>query len=247
MTEAELEAAMDRAAVIAANREYVRSVMRPVFRIERSTGPASAGRSRFGGGPDLPRGTEWPRHVGGPYRFIAQLNFAELGAPTCGLPERGLLTLFAADDESEAVFWNDPGYLRAIFTPDPAHLERVDPPKEVDRGGSAVIRFTAGVDVPHAKDQRTDWPDAALPSALAAWWRGDVTGGSPTGSYLLGYPGVSSLAYDPTPGPAWLSLLTLATDDALDWYWHDGDYLHVAIERERLAQQDFSHLASDAG
>lgn len=83
---------------------------------------------------------------------------------------------------------------------------------------------------------------------FARWWGSDVRQGLCKDSYLLGYPGVSSLAYDPTPGPEWVSLLTFASDDGLEWCcWHDGDYLHVAIERDRIAKQDFSALASDAG
>ena len=64
---------------------------------------------------------------------------------------------------------------------------------------------------------------------------------------LLGYPSVSSLGYDPTPGPKWLPLLTLTSHDHLEWCWHDGDYLFVFIERDRLAARDFSRLRSDAG
>ena len=71
--------------------------------------------------------------------------------------------------------------------------------------------------------------------------------GQPDEAYLLGYPGVSTLAYDPTPGPGWTSLLTLTSMKELDWCWHDGDFLHIFIERERLARADFTRLASDAG
>ena len=48
----------------------------------------------------------------------------------------------------------------------------------------------------------------------------------PATRYLLGYPLNSTLAYDPTPGPKWWSLLTLGSDfSGLDWCWHDGDWL----------------------
>ena len=68
-----------------------------------------------------------------------------------------------------------------------------------------------------------------------------------SGDHLFGYPSVSSLAYDPTPEGDWVPLLDLWSHEDLDWCWHDGDYLHIAIERSKLAAGDFSELASDAG
>ncbi|MBK6691765.1 MAG: DUF1963 domain-containing protein [Myxococcales bacterium] len=65
--------------------------------------------------------------------------------------------------------------------------------------------------------------------------------------HLLGYPSHYSLGYDPTPGPEWVSLLTLHSHDALEWCWQDGNKLMVFIERERLAARDFSALKCDAG
>jgi hypothetical protein len=65
--------------------------------------------------------------------------------------------------------------------------------------------------------------------------------------YLLGYPFNTTLAYDPTPGPEWRSLLTLSSDDELEWCWHDGDWLVTFIEQQRLHAGDFSQIKSDAG
>jgi len=42
-------------------------------------------------------------------------------------------------------------------------------------------------------------------------------------------------------------LLTLRSLKQFDWCWHDGDRPMVFIERERLAECDFSRLKGDAG
>ena len=65
--------------------------------------------------------------------------------------------------------------------------------------------------------------------------------------WLFGYPRNGTLAYDPTPGPEWRSLLTLGSNDKFEWYWHDGDTLVTFIEEVRLRVGDFSRIKSDAG
>jgi hypothetical protein len=69
----------------------------------------------------------------------------------------------------------------------------------------------------------------------------------PSRRYLFGYPFNTTLAYDPTPGPEWQSLLTLSSDDDLDWCWHDGDWLVTFIEEQRFSVGDFSRIMADAG
>jgi hypothetical protein len=69
----------------------------------------------------------------------------------------------------------------------------------------------------------------------------------PSERYLLGYPFNMTLAYDPTPGADWRSLLTVSSDDDLEWHWHDGDWLVTFIEEQRLRAGDFSQIRADAG
>jgi hypothetical protein len=109
-----------------------------------------------------------------------------------------------------------------------------------------AIRFVAGLDFPQSVEQRDDWPNLGTETAcdyfdeLADIWSSVAPLGS--NDHLLGYPGQSSLAYDPTPGPSWSHLLCLSSHDDLEWCWHDGDYLHVFVEHERLRRADFSNL-----
>lgn len=113
---------------LARHRTYLLSLLRPAIWIERTTGPATLGQSKFGGWPDLPLGSQWPAHSGGPHQFIAQFNFAEMAAAQHGLPADGMLFLFAATTPVEQVFWQETGYLHALYCPSVATLVATPPP-----------------------------------------------------------------------------------------------------------------------
>jgi 8-hydroxy-5-deazaflavin:NADPH oxidoreductase len=106
-----------RSSELAEHEQYLLSILRPVLRLYRTEGPPRTGQSKFGGCPDLPLQYDWPAHTGGPYEFVAQLNFAELQGGELGLPREGVLFLFAATQPAEHVFWGDPGYAVGRFHP----------------------------------------------------------------------------------------------------------------------------------
>ena len=116
------------------------------------------------------------------------------------------------------------------------------------------VRFLPGLDLPHSIEQRQDWPVRTREESwtfladLHEIWRCIQTD-APTlgGDHFLGYPGQSSLAYDPTPNADWAPFLCLSSHDELGWCWHDGDYLHVFVRPVDLARGNFASLASDAG
>lgn len=278
-----------RASALADHEDYLVQMARPVFHAERIEGPPRAGGSKLCGVPDLPRGQAWPEHDQGPCEFIAQIDLADVGGADAGLPGDGLLSVFAATHPPEACFWQDPGYVRILYTPAGTRLVPTAPPppsaaqravEEEDaadvarlreeRGPDAVpirsyplrasgvaLRFHRGIDLPRAPGQGaprpiadpTDW-DAlyVFQDAMDEVVRhASPRSRRPADDHLLGYPGVSSLAYDPTPEGDWVPLVGLWSHEDLGWCWHDGDYLHAAIARPRLAAADFSAVASDAG
>jgi uncharacterized protein YwqG len=213
-----------------------------------------ATRSRFGGIPELPPEEPWPTHLppGGdgepvPYRFLGQLDLAALPDVGAGLPREGLLVLFVADHpldpDVKALFWGDPGYAMARWYPEGTPVLLREPPEEVHASGVRHLRFAAAVDLPFDEDQAPSWPfppdTEDVYSALVSDLR--------TFDHLLGYPAHSTLAYDPHPGPHWIALLTVFSDDDLRWCWHDGDALMIFIEAARLRSHDFGELRSDAG
>jgi hypothetical protein len=237
---------------------------RPMVAI-RTTSSVRPGGSRFGGAPDLPIGTAWPRHEKGPYRFLAQIDLAEL-APHCAsfaapwseaLPKEGLLVLFVADDPTGEIdpegeiFWGDPRYATALLVDKDAALAPQSPPAEVDYGAPIGIAFEPGVDIPYSRDQVSDWPFAKYAygteeyvaydrirwSLREAEWR--------DAHHLFGYPTGQTLAYDPTPAGQ-IPLLTLASNEERDWGWHDDGHLMLFLRRGAL-QPGWCSLAADAG
>ncbi|MBD1887265.1 DUF1963 domain-containing protein [Microcoleus vaginatus] len=232
---------------LALHQDYLCSVLRPAIDIIRCDSGINLAGSRYGGSPDLPERFEWPTHHLGLYRFLGQFNFAEIPHVNANLPERGLLSLFVADDpdgESD-LFWGEPGYIHAEFFTDITRLVPNVPPDSVARGSSSTITFRQTFDLPFDEYQVDEWPFQT--DELCASY-GDLRNAlHQSDDYLLGYPSHCTLAYDPTPGAEWISLFTANSDDELAWDWHDGDKLTIFIEIERLKKHDFSNLRSDAG
>jgi len=228
-------------------REYLLGIARPTAEILTAKAPVTKGCSKFGGAPDLPPDFKWPNHKLGPYRFIGQFNLADVPKGPHGLPNSGLLSFFYAHDENGESFWGDPDYVRVYRFEKPEALKPVEPPAAVRLGSTAALKFQLGADVP-------PWPwDQSIAKKWAisedqedAYWQLRCRL-HPSGRYLMGYPLNSTLAYDPTPGPEWRSLLTLNSDDELEWCWHDGDWLVTFVEEQRLRTGDFSQIKSDAG
>lgn len=232
---------------ISSHKEYLSQVLRPAIDILRNTdAEPRLGCSRFGGAPDLPVGSEWPTYEMKPYRFLAQINFTEIASTERGLPSKGLLSLFVADENDDGDSFLEAfedGYIHGIYIPETTNLETIMP-LHSDIGKTTVIEFSPTIDIPYDEYQLKDWPFDEDQSDIYTEIRYSLHKSS---DYLLGYPSHSTLAYDPTPGAEWISLLTVNSDDGLEWCWHDGDKLMIFIETERLKNLDFSRLRSDAG
>ena len=222
-----------------AHAEFLRGIATPSVAITLSADPATPDCSRFGGDAFLPADFIWPSHDDGEYRFLGQINFSEIAHPPASLPATGLLTLLYAFDEDGEVFWGDDGYVLGFYWEQ--FQDHVNTAGAEDAPPTRRIVLTPSLDVPRHGELREDWPfDEDLLYELSE----HIDAGH---EYLLGYPSFTSLAYDPTPGPEWMSLLTVHSLDEFDWCWHDGDKLMVFIEKDRLAKRDFSRLKSDAG
>ena len=224
---------------LASHIEFLGSLAKPSVDIALGDMPAAPDTSRFGGHPYVPAGFEWPSHPEGEYRFLGQFNFAEIDNAPDVLPRAGLLALFYAYDEDGEIFWGDDGYVLGYYWDDTSDHILIESP--VDAPSPLQLRFEVGVDIPRSPYMRDDWPfgEDALYDLIDAL--------EPASEYLLGYPSFTSLSYDPTPGPEWMSLLTVHSLHQFDWIWHDGDKLMVFIESENLAAGDFNHLKTDAG
>jgi len=221
--------------------DFFKTVLKPAVNIERWK--SSAGKSRLGGSPDLPRDFKWPVHRSGPYRFIGQFDLSEISAAETGLPKSGLLSVFAADEPGGRSCWRDPGGIVAELFPDNVPLTTTTPPSPVRRETGVRVSLRATCDVPY-DDHQAQFPFDLYDHSRT--YR-DMQESLHREDYLLGYPSHYSLGYNPTPGPEWCSLLTLKSHKDLGWCWHDANKLMVFIEADRLRSGDFTNLKSDAG
>ncbi|WBL21170.1 YwqG family protein [Zunongwangia sp. HRR-M8] len=205
------------------------------------------GVSKLGGDPEVPTNFEWPRHEFGDYRFIAQFNLSEITFPS-PLPKTGMLSIFVADDEDQNIFWGADEYAKVFYFKEDEELQtyintNITPSLRIF---GFPIQFEQSIDIPHRPElfkekelnkRQLSYVCDKVPSLIRK-------GGY---NYLLGYPYYNSLAYDPRKGKEWVSLLTLLSIRSLEWNWHDGGYLMLFIEKDKLAKGDFSNIKTDAG
>lgn len=229
---------------LGAYADFIRQAAKDTVDIRLSSGDVDPLESKFGGSPALPPAFEWPAHDLGRYQFLGQINFSGIEATPSELPSSGILSLFFATDPDGEIFWGDPGYVLGYYFPDITDLVPTSSPDGVDHPTSK-IRLETSVGLPSSPDLNLEYPFLdededrfffELPEKINA----------PT-DYLLGYPSFNTLAYDPTPEGDWVSLVTLRSHDQLEWCWGDCDKLMVFIERQKLADHDFSNLNCETG
>lgn len=229
---------------LARHREYLLGIARPCVNIRFSDAAPDPDASRFGRHPFVPEHFAWPEHAIGEYRFLGQIDFAEIASPPAMLPASGLLSLFYAEDDEGEVFWGDDAYVIARYWSDTSghRLLRTRGNRTPKPRG---LTFDTSLALPRHRELREDWPleDTAMdylfhefPQRMGAI---DDT--------LMGYPSFHTLAYDPHPGPGWLPLLTVRSHEDFGWCWHDGDMLMTFIEADRLARRNFGEIKADAG
>ncbi len=198
--------------------------------------------SRFGGDPFVAPGFTWPIHKVGRYRFLGQFNFDQLSAASSSMPTTGLLSLFFAEDDDGEIFWQDESYVIGYYWHDLSNHVVMPTPTDVPISPEVSLALIPGLSIPRHEELRKDWPFDGAPDF--AW---ELSQHVNADHYFLGYPSYCSLAYDPTPGPDWIPLLTLSSSSDLDWCWHDGDRLMIFIQAESLQNKEFSLLKCDAG
>ncbi|WP_338812150.1 YwqG family protein [Bernardetia sp. Wsw4-3y2] len=224
--------------------EYINSLILPSIEIVKNNSEIKIASSKLGGIPDIPSDFECPQHKYGYYRFIAQFNLKDISQPFSHLPKEGLLSIFIADDEEGENFWGDDGYAKVYFFDDESILNPCTN-QYFSNQPSISIDLKTSIDIPFRNELLKKNPLNI--SQLDELSYDIMEKLDKKLNYLLGYPLYSSLAYDPRPDEDWTSLLTLSSIEELNWCWHDGDFLMLFIEKEKLKQNDFSYIKSDAG
>lgn len=151
-----------------AQRPFIRSAVR-ILPQPQQDAALPVGASKFGGWPDLPAGTAWPRreHTRRPLSFLAQFNLAEVHPFDVEnkLPCTGQLCFFYdCDWEDGGMPWGfDPkdgdGHRVLYFPGEPSTLTRTAPPEDLaEHGrvfGAAALTFAAQPELPSLESIHT--------------------------------------------------------------------------------------------
>src|SRR5262249_15911808 len=126
------------------HRARIMEFARPALALSTKQTPEgriAVGATKFGGRPDLPAGSRWPRCDRGPLEFLAQFDLAELQQAFAGgalLPARGLLSFFMYHNYPEDEYGNGresppkhTGGVRILHTPNTSKLARLEPPDDL--------------------------------------------------------------------------------------------------------------------
>jgi uncharacterized protein (TIGR02996 family) len=241
-------------------QDAVLKVARPViaFATEKDPSALPPGSSRLGGQPDLPADAEWPVCSAGPLGFLGQIALRDLRWTQAAhtLPTDGLLSIFAFQDFETGYqpgMGDHPGDVRVLYTPGSAALAPRRPPQELNLEANGILPVCRLVgceswDLPHPEDIL---PPEYAP-ALTELQKGGYemssrlhkvrTKGSPWREHrVLGYS-IHARTSDPSPGPDWVPLLCLDSDDNLGWSWCDGEHLAFWVQEEDLRQRNFGRV-----
>ena len=195
-------------------------------------------RSRFGGVPFLPPGTEWPRRgFGRPLHFLAQLDLREVPRTplTDVLPAEGTLAFFFdATSMPRGIEETDADGFAVRFVPASEALERLAPPPDTT---DDFVRPVAGIrfDLDATFDPYEFVLDRADQDALAVRIDDDHTPrhrllGEPEA--IQGDPREEVTAYAP-PGE-WRMLLQIDAGEPLGFEFGDSGRVYFLVSRADL-------------
>jgi uncharacterized protein (TIGR02996 family) len=244
-------------------KDAILSLARPIVTITTKPTKDSligVGDSKFGGSPDLPSSTDWPRCERGPLGFLGQIALPDLKRAQVArqLPTDGLLSFFAYQNYISGY---QPGVVEGVagdtcvlYTADPAGLQRREPPDDLGKVGNEILpacrlAFCETWDLPD-RDDNLPRKYAVDLKKLRQGERGERlhevrSDCHPFGHHLLGYS-VHFRTSDPSPGPEWPHLLCLDSDDNLGWSWCDGEHLAIFIREKDLQRGNFTRVSGYA-
>ncbi|MCS6852100.1 MAG: DUF1963 domain-containing protein [Gemmataceae bacterium] len=241
-------------------KDVILRLARPIVTIETEQVRENAipiGVSKFGGHPDLPDDADWPRCDYGPLGFLDQIAVQDLKNAQVShcLPKVGLLSFFAYQDfemgYQPGIVDSIPDDTQVLYTPASANLKRRKPPEDLNKEGNAILpacqlTLRETWDLPGLDDKVAPAYAADLKKL-----REDESGERlksirrrchPLGHHLMGYPVHLSAAEDTSPGPEWMHLLCLYSDDNLGWSWCDGGHLAVYVHEDDLRSGQFRRI-----
>jgi uncharacterized protein (TIGR02996 family) len=230
------------AAKMTAHADKILRLARPAIVVTSSRAAEAklpVGASKFGGGPDMPPGADWPCYGEMPLAFLAQFNLAELHASFVvrELPKSGLLSVFVVLDEDDTGAMGDKGSWRVLHFPDVSKLTRQLPPET--SFNSCRVSFAETMTVP---DSRSPWQkELGLDEDEEVWdaYQEQVAGYG-QGHTILGYP--TPIQNDVLGKKTMRHLLTLGGDDNAEWEWFDGGSLYFTMTEADLKAGRFDRV-----
>lgn len=243
------------------HRDWIFQWTRPIVGIETSKRPEKdlpVGTSKFGGLPDVPDGFQWPTCSKGPLGFAGQINFSEIrnsqATARFHLPKSGLLLVFAFSDAETGIqpgvieevngkYQETEGLTQIVFVPGDAKLHRHRPKVELNEINDILpayaLRMVDSLDLPRADDVTEN---EKIIDDIDQIYKKDKLRYriNESSHWLMGYS-VHSRTSNTSPGPDWLSLMTLDSG-APGWSWCDGEHLDIYIHQKSLKDHSFKEI-----
>lgn len=214
--------------------------------------PAELGTSRYGGDPDLPVGTRWPRCKGKSQSFLGQIRLSDLPPELKELRRLGGTLLVFSHVEFEEPDYTEYGLWagdcsKVVHAKPGAPLQRVARPKRTLDIVASPMRFRARPDIPDTTFDRVLMPPLeAITIAdedVEQYWelRWALLGKS-RDDQLLGYSGQPNGGDDCSaraerPKDTWRHLFTF-----MNWEVADGGRLQLLISPKDLRRGRFDRV-----
>ena len=243
------------ASPLANHIEFLLANAAPMVRI-KPRDKNDAGRSCIAGSPNLPTNFSWPECEPG-YRFMMQLDFAEMPPCVSGQPDAGVLSFFLEHNDDNSNDWWSPECLKVFYFAGSDELVTAKAPNGVPSFDAFPIAFEHGWDLPFLSrlvkdsyentpisfDDLNDYED--LRDSLHIRYRfGEY---NRVTNFCFGHPMDTCLCQNPLPGPDWMQLVNIDTHEDLGLFFMDHARFMVFVETKRFAVQDFSNLKPYAG
>ena len=223
------------------------------------------GDTKFGGSPDLPKGTQWPTRNGSPLPFVAQFSLFEIAPYNKDhlLPDAGIISFFF---DLEAFFesqsFDQPTTWYVCYAAGPfVDLQRFPMPESMLRRGryrTSGITCSTEITLPdYSKYAPTSIERLGLSSPLTdkeewAYYQIQAQLAGRAGAThhipihrLLGHPdNIQWDMYDELGGvPAdWQLLFQVDSDHVIDSNWGDTGRIYYWIRTHDLAEKNFSQV-----
>ena len=235
-----------RETVLEESADEVLALVQPAitYKTPKATEKSIAvGASKFGGRPDLPANTKWPKFKGQSLSFLGQFNLAELQPSPIArpLPATGVLSAFCLYRGDGDDFFPK-GSWRLFYFPDPSKLVRTELDDELGEGSrfpSCRVEYSEAPTLPHPSS------DAAADLQLEDSHPADdiyveLYFNTSPGDHILGYsypiqPGLSEKKGE-------RHLLAIGGNGQTGWEFGDGGELYFMLDEKQMKAGQFDRV-----